>query len=147
MKHIFKSLLYTAFSLFEFEILMKAFEIAKKVIHPSTAFSLSEFIRITFIGFLILFFGVGIVVSILLAISHIVSYFIALFAENRRSIFLSVDQDNYIRNCFVELANGKKVPVYIKRINVPTEIIETVNKEEDKEIEDEEVKQQDSSCD
>ena len=99
-------------------------------------FNIKLILRLGFMLFLYIFSIIGSLASLLVVIWTLVkSFYYSFFYEIKNSrVFMSIDESNVIQESFVELANGKKIPIDIRKIitKVPSENSSEVANELDK---------------
>lgn len=99
-------------------------------------FNIKLILRLGFMLFLYIFSIIGSLALLLVVIWTLVkSFYYSFFYEIKNSrVFMSIDESNVIQESFVELANGKKIPIDIRKIitKVPSENSSEVANELDK---------------
>lgn len=132
-KSFFISLAATIMCLLAVQIMIPLFK--KEMINISS--SITFYGLKAFSSWIIIFFTIFVVLA---AISFTIKaiwelilffYFTIFYVDKYDSVNLSVDQNNVIRESYVEFKNGQKVPIQISKIvyNNPQENSETTDEE------------------
>lgn len=78
--------------------------------------SIKDILLCAICTFLVLFVSMGLVCHSILAIWYMISYYYYTFFYNKKEIHLIIDENQYIRDSYVELKNGRTIPIKINKV-------------------------------
>lgn len=126
-KHFFASIL----QMIMFVLFTKIFHldmligVITKLLDPGIS-NFKDVIACTFMIFICLFGIIGTVFFFCLALYNLIMVFICTFIIDNRIIHVSVDENHIIQDTFLELSNGKIIPIKITKLKMdkPKEVLE-----------------------
>jgi hypothetical protein len=79
-------------------------------------FNLKEMIIFTVLVISLTFIALTVILFIVTAIINLFLFYSDLFFNTKDRVSLFIDQNNLIRECYVEFKDGKRIPIYINRV-------------------------------
>lgn len=121
IKNIFKSCMFWLLGFLTLEAIFEMYHALELSNLDFGNFELRQLIVNGLITFLYLFVLVGCIFSFFESICLMIKLFYHSFVRtNEEKVHMIVDQNNYIKDCFVELKNGRRIPVFVSRVNIDT---------------------------
>ena len=133
LKDIYKSLGYCILLVFWGAFTIDIIDRTKNLIYDFT-YTFKNCIIIGFVIFVLLLSIIATVTFIIKAFQHLLSFFYYGFFYNYDKMQIKIDEENKIQESYMELKNGKIIPINISRVSIKVPPIEENNEtiEEDK---------------